>query len=101
VGSIGDNRLGGWHGYRASKAALNQILRGLAIEQARSRPESIVVALHPGTVATALSAPFSGSAPAEVFTPGVAAAHLLGVIDALTPADSGGFFAWDGSPIPW
>jgi NAD(P)-dependent dehydrogenase (short-subunit alcohol dehydrogenase family) len=101
VGSIGDNRLGGWHGYRASKAALNQILRGLAIEQARSRPESLVVALHPGTVATALSAPFSGGAPAEVFTPGVAAAHLLKVIDSLTPADTGGFFAWDGSPIPW
>jgi NAD(P)-dependent dehydrogenase (short-subunit alcohol dehydrogenase family) len=101
VGSIGDNRLGGWHGYRASKAALNQILRGLAIEHARARPDGIVVALHPGTVATGLSAPFSGGASAKVFTPAVAAAHLLSVIDGLTPADSGGFFAWDGSPIPW
>ncbi len=101
VGSIGDNRLGGWHGYRASKAALNQILRNLAIEQARTRPESIIVALHPGTVATGLSAPFSGGAPREVFTPQVAAAHLLNVIDGLTSANTGGFFAWDGSPIPW
>ncbi len=101
VGSIGDNRLGGWHGYRASKAALNQIVRGLAIEQARARPEGIVVALHPGTVATALSTPFSGGARGQVFRPEVAAAHLLSVIDGLTPADTGGFFAWDGSPIPW
>ncbi len=101
VGSIGDNRLGGWHGYRASKAALNQILRTLSIEHARARPEGIVVALHPGTVATGLSAPFSRGAPAAVFTPAVAAAHLLRVIDGLTPAMSGGFFALDGSPIPW
>jgi NAD(P)-dependent dehydrogenase (short-subunit alcohol dehydrogenase family) len=101
VGSIGDNRLGGWYGYRASKAALNQILRGLAIEQARARTEGIVVALHPGTVATGLSAPFSRRAPAEVFTPEVAARHLLRVIDGLTPGDSGDFLAWDGSPIPW
>jgi NAD(P)-dependent dehydrogenase (short-subunit alcohol dehydrogenase family) len=101
VGSIGDNRLGGWYGYRASKAALNQILRTLSIEHARARPEGIVVALHPGTVATGLSAPFSRGAPAAVFTPAVAAAHLLRVIDGLTPAMSGGFFALDGSPIPW
>jgi NAD(P)-dependent dehydrogenase (short-subunit alcohol dehydrogenase family) len=100
VGSIGDNRLGGWHAYRASKAALNQIVRGLAIEQARARPEGIVVALHPGTVATGLSAPFASGAPGEVFSPEVAA-HLLRVIDGLTPTDTGGFFAWDGSPIPW
>jgi len=100
VGSIGDNRLGGWHGYRASKAALNQILRTLSIEHARTRPEGIVVALHPGTVATPLSAPFRDRA-ASVFTAEVAAAHLLQVIDGLTPADTGGFFAWDGSPILW
>ncbi len=101
VGSIGDNRLGGWYGYRASKAALNQMIRTLAIEQARSRPEGIVVALHPGTVATALSAPFAGGAPGEVFTPEAAAGRLLTVIDALTPAESGGFFAWDGAAVAW
>jgi len=100
VGSNGDNRLGGWYGYRAAKAALNQILRGLAIEHARSRPEGLVVALHPGTVATSLSAPFRGAAEV-VFTPDVAAAHLLRVIEGLTAADSGGFFAWDGSSVPW
>jgi NAD(P)-dependent dehydrogenase (short-subunit alcohol dehydrogenase family) len=101
VGSIGDNRLGGWYGYRASKAALNQMIRTLALEQARTRPEAIIVSLHPGTVATALSAPFAGGAPGEVFTPTAAAGHLLTVIDALTPAQSGGFFAWDGAPVEW
>lgn len=101
VGSIGDNRLGGWYGYRASKAALNQIIRTLAIEQARTRPEGIVVSLHPGTVDTALSAPFAGAAPGEIFTPEAAAGHLLTVIDALTPAQSGGFFAWDGEAVAW
>lgn len=100
VGSIADNRLGGWYGYRASKAALNQLVRTAAIEQARRAPGSIVVALHPGTVATGLSAPFrSGSE--RVFTPAEAAEHLLTVVAGLTPTDSGGFFAWDGSPIPF
>ncbi len=102
VGSIGDNRLGGWHGYRASKAALNQMIRTLAIELARQRPQAICVALHPGTVATALSAPFQGSVVQEkLFTPDFAAARMLEVLDSLTPADSGGFFAWDGAPVPW
>ena len=98
VGSIADNRLGGWYGYRASKAALNQLMRSAAIEQRRRAPDSIVVALHPGTVATGLSAPFRGGAE-RVFTPAEAAGHLLGVVARLQPADSGGFFAWDGSPI--
>ena len=102
VGSIGDNRLGGWYAYRASKAALNQIVRTLAVETKRTRPGTIIVALHPGTVATDLSAPFRGNVDAErVFTPAVAAAHLLDVIAQLTPDESGGFFAWDGSPIPF
>jgi NAD(P)-dependent dehydrogenase (short-subunit alcohol dehydrogenase family) len=102
VGSIEDNRLGGWYGYRAQKAALNQIIRTLAIEVRRARPEAVVVALHPGTVATGLSAPFRGAVHAErLFTPDVAARHLLGVIDGLRPCDSGGFFAWDGQPIPF
>lgn len=102
VGSIGDNRLGGWHGYRASKAALNQMIRTLAIELARQRSQALCVALHPGTVATALSAPFQGGvAPEKLFAPDFAAERMLAVLDGLTPADSGGFFAWDGAPVPW
>ncbi len=98
VGSIADNRLGGWYGYRASKAALNQLIRTAAIEQTRRAPGSIVVALHPGTVATALSAPFRGQAE-QVFAPDAAATHLLDVVAGLQVADSGGFFAWNGEPI--
>ncbi len=102
VGSIADNRLGGWYGYRASKAALNQLLRTAAIEHARRAPLSVVAALHPGTVDTRLSAPFQrGVAAGKLFTPSFSAGAMLGVIDRLTPADSGGFFAWDGSEIPF
>lgn len=101
VGSIGDNRTGGWHGYRASKAALVQLTKTIAIETARTRPEAIVVTLHPGTVDTPMSKPFQrGVAPEKLFTPAMSAAHLLAVIERLTPADSGGHFAWDGTPIP-
>lgn len=102
VGSIGDNGLGGWYSYRATKAALNQLTRTASIELRRRAPETVVVALHPGTVETDLSAPFRGGVPAErLFSPTRAAAQLLGVLDRLTPAESGGFYAWDGSPIPW
>ena len=102
VGSIGDNRLGGWYGYRASKAALNQLLHTAAIELARTNPHALCVALHPGTVDTRLSAPFQkGVQPDKLFAPTFAADALLGVLDRLTPADSGGFFAWDGKPIAW
>jgi NAD(P)-dependent dehydrogenase (short-subunit alcohol dehydrogenase family) len=101
VGSIGDNRLGGWYAYRASKSALNQILRTLAIEVARSRPEAIVVGLHPGTVASGLSRPFRPDSTADgVFSPEESAAHLLRVLDGLKADDTGGVFAWDGSLIP-
>lgn len=100
VGSISDNRLGGWYGYRASKAALNQLVRTAAIELARRCPQAVCVALHPGTVATGLSAPFVGER-ATVFEPAVAAAHLLDVIDGLTLAESGGFFDWRGEAVPW
>jgi len=101
VGSIGDNRLGGWHSYRASKAALNMILKNLAIEIARSNPHAIVAGLHPGTVDTALSKPFQrGVKPEKLFTPAYSAERLLTVLDGLTPADSGGVFAWDGARIP-
>jgi NAD(P)-dependent dehydrogenase (short-subunit alcohol dehydrogenase family) len=102
VGSIADNRLGGWYGYRASKAALNQLLRTAAIEHARRAPLSVVASLHPGTVDTRLSAPFQRGVPdTKLFTPAFSAAAMLGVLDQLTPADSGGLFAWDGSAIPF
>ena len=100
VGSISDNRLGGWYGYRAAKAALNQVVRTASIELAVRRPELACVALHPGTVDTGLSAPFQkGVAPERLFTPAVAAEHLLRVIDGLTGADTGRFLAWDGQEI--
>jgi len=102
VGSIGDNRLGGWASYRASKAALNMLIKTLAIEQARSHPESIVAALHPGTVATPLSEPFQSRVPkGKLFKAPAAAQHLLRVIDGLAKTDTGGFFAWDGKPIEY
>lgn len=102
VGSISDNRLGGWASYRASKAALNMLMKTLAIENARSRPESIVATLHPGTVDTPLSRPFQTRVPkGKLFASSVAAEYLLRVIDSLAPADSGGFFAWDGKPIEY
>jgi len=101
VGSIGDNRTGGWHSYRASKAALVMLMKTIAIETARARPHAIIVTLHPGTVDTGMSKPFQGNVAAEkLFTPAFAAERLLAVIDGLTPADTGGHFAWDGSRIP-
>jgi NAD(P)-dependent dehydrogenase (short-subunit alcohol dehydrogenase family) len=100
VGSISDNRLGGWHSYRASKAALNMLIRSLAIEQARSHPLTVCVALHPGTVDTELSKPFqTGARPDRLFTPAQSASHVLTVLDALTPSHSGRLFAWDGQEI--
>lgn len=100
VGSIGDNRLGGWHSYRASKAALNMLIRNFAIELGRTHRAAICVGLHPGTVATGLSAPFQRGVPADrLFTPERAAAHLLAVLARLTPADTGRCFAWDGTAI--
>ena len=102
VGSIGDNRLGGWASYRASKAALNMLIRTFAIEHSRTHPESLVVALHPGTTDTALSRPFQKNVPAgKLFSPRFTATSLLQVIDALRPEDSGGFFAWDGERIDY
>jgi len=100
VGSIGDNRLGGWYAYRASKAALNQFVRTAAVELRRRRPEALCVALHPGTVDTPLSAPFA-KAGLEVQSPPLAAERLLAVVDALRPEQSGGFFDQHGRPVPW
>lgn len=100
VGSISDNRLGGWYSYRASKAALNMILRSAAIETARRNPEAIVAGLHPGTVRSALSHPFQrGVAAGKLFRPDYSASRLVDVLAGLTPADSGHCFAWDGSRI--
>lgn len=102
VGSIGDNRLGGWHSYRASKAAANQLVRTLSVELGRKNPQAAIVALHPGTVDTGMSRPFQRNvAPGRLFTPVQAAAQLWTVMDGLGPADSGTFRAWDGAEIPW
>ena len=100
VGSIGDNRLGGWYSYRASKAALNQLVRTAAVELGRRRPAAVCVALHPGTVDTGLSAPFA-KAGLEVRPAGRAADCLLRVIDRLAAEDSGGFLDHRGARLPW
>lgn len=98
VGSIGDNQMGGWYSYRAAKAAANQIVHTAAIEIGRKRREAIVVALHPGTVAT----PFTEGYPAhKKVEASEAAENLLRVMDGLTPADTGGFFDWAGKVVPW
>ena len=100
VGSIGDNHLGGWYSYRASKAALNQLVHTAAIEVRRRQPHAICVSLHPGTVDTALSQPFA-KAGLNVVTAEDAAKRLLSVIDNLTADSSGGFFNHDGNTLPW
>lgn len=102
VGSISDNRLGGWYGYRAAKAALNMLVRNLAIEERRRNDRAIVVALHPGTVDTQLSRPFQGNVqPSRLFTAERAAMQLLDVIEELTLRDSGKLFDFEGTEIPF
>jgi NAD(P)-dependent dehydrogenase (short-subunit alcohol dehydrogenase family) len=102
VGSIADNRLGGWYGYRASKAALNQLIKTLSIELSRTRPKAVCAGLHPGTVDTGLSKPFQSNVSSEkLFTEPQAAGQLLAAVDGLQPADSGSLFAWDGAKIPF
>lgn len=102
VGSISDNRLGGWASYRASKAALNMLMRTFSIEQSRTHPGSVVVTLHPGTTDTALSKPFQRNVPeGKLFEPAFVAGKLLAVVDGLAPEDTGGFFAWDASRIEY
>lgn len=101
VGSIGDNRLGGWHSYRASKAALAMLVRNFGIELARTHPKAVVSGLHPGTVDTPLSALFqSRMASDALFAPATAAKHLLDVIQHLGPTDSGKVFDWQGIAVP-
>jgi NAD(P)-dependent dehydrogenase (short-subunit alcohol dehydrogenase family) len=99
VGSIEDNRLGGWYSYRASKAALNMLLKTAAIELKRSKPKAVLVSLHPGTVSTGLSKPFKGEQigrPAQL-----AAQEMLTVLDGLTAADTGSFVTYNGERLPW
>jgi NAD(P)-dependent dehydrogenase (short-subunit alcohol dehydrogenase family) len=102
VGSIGDNRLGGWYGYRASKAALNMFLKTAAIEYSRRHPNTIIVMLHPGTTDTLLSKPFQrGVPPEKLFSTEQTVRQLMAVLAKVTPQDSGEFFSWDGSRLPW
>jgi NAD(P)-dependent dehydrogenase (short-subunit alcohol dehydrogenase family) len=102
VGSIEDNRLGGWFSYRASKAALNMGLKTLAIEWRRTLPNVTVAALHPGTTDTALSKPFQRNVPPDqLFTPERSVGDMLQVLRGLTPQDSGSFWAFDGERLPW
>ena len=102
VGSIADNRLGGWYAYRGSKAAQNMFTRGLSIELKRRCSGIVCVGLHPGTTDTGLSRPFQrGVSPEKLFAPERAAGFLLAVIDGLGPEDNGSFHAWDGETIPW
>lgn len=102
IGSIGDNRLGGWYGYRASKAAHNMLLKTASIEARRRWPSLVIAALHPGTVDSDLSAPFQRNVPPQkLFSPSFSAAQLCAVLGDLQPRDSGGFFAYDGTAIEW
>lgn len=102
IGSIGDNRIGGWYGYRASKAALNMFLKTSSIEYRRRSPKTTIVMLHPGTTDTALSKPFQrGVPPEKLFSTERTVSQLLAVLAAVKPEDSGEFFSWDGSRLPW
>ena len=102
VGSISDNRLGGWYAYRAAKAAVNMVIKTLAIEYARKRKNMVIIGLHPGTVDTALSEPFQGNVPeGKLFTPEFCAQSLLDVINDVTPEQTGALIAWDGQTIPF
>lgn len=100
VGSISDNGLGGWHAYRASKAALNMLVRNYALEMQRRNKQAICVSLHPGTVLTDLSEAFVAGSDRKVFSPAEAAGHLLSVVQGLGPEDSGKAFDWAGKEIP-
>ncbi|KAH9794760.1 NAD(P)-binding Rossmann-fold superfamily protein [Citrus sinensis] len=102
VGSIGDNRLGGWHSYRASKAALNQLTKSVSVEFGRKKDPVICILLHPGTVDTDLSRPFQRNVPeGKLFTKEFSVQKLLNIINNVKSHDNGKFFAWDGQEIPW
>jgi len=102
IGSIGDNHIGGWYGYRASKAALNMIVKTASIELARTHPKLAIVAIHPGTTKSKLSEPFTDKVdPDNLYTPQLTATRLVHVLSTLSAKDTGGFFKWDGSKIEW
>jgi NAD(P)-dependent dehydrogenase (short-subunit alcohol dehydrogenase family) len=102
VGSISDNRLGGWYSYRASKSALNQLTKTMSLELARKNQHVAAIVLHPGTVDTDLSTPFQRNVvPEKLFTRERAVGQLLGIVDRVSMADTGKFYAWDGAEIPW
>jgi NAD(P)-dependent dehydrogenase (short-subunit alcohol dehydrogenase family) len=102
VGSIGDNQLGGWYGYRASKAALNMLMKTAALEYSRKSPNTIIALLHPGTTDTRLSEPFQRNVPPEkLFSIERTVNQLWTVLNQLEPIDSGQFFSWDGTALPW
>ena len=101
VGSISDNQLGGWYAYRASKVALNMVVKNAAIEIGRRNKNAIIVGLHPGTVKSDLSKPFQANVPEDkLFTPAFSAGKLLEVLESLTSAQSGSCFDWDGQKVP-
>ncbi|KAI5683330.1 hypothetical protein M9H77_04558 [Catharanthus roseus] len=102
VGSIGDNRLGGWHSYRASKTALNQLTKTMSVEFAQKKDPIICLLLHPGTVDTDLSKPFQRNVPeSKLFTKEYSVQKLLSIINNAKSSDNGKFFAWDGQEVPW
>ena len=102
IGGIGDNRLGGWFGYRASKAALNMLIKTASVELARSHKQLCVALMHPGTTETPLSEPFTGGTPDDkLYSPETTSRRLLSVIGELTADDNGRFINWDGSDLPW
>lgn len=102
VGSIEDNKLGGWYSYRASKAALNMLLKTISIEWQRTLPKAVVLSLHPGTTDTPLSKPFQANVPqGKLFTPSRVANDLIQIVENSTPEESGSFFSYSGDLIPW
>jgi NAD(P)-dependent dehydrogenase (short-subunit alcohol dehydrogenase family) len=102
VSSIGDNQLGGWYSYRASKSALNQLTKTVSVEFARRKDPVVCILLHPGTVDTDLSKPFQRNVPkGKLFTSEYSVQRLLGIIDGVGFKENGKFFAWDGQEIPW
>ncbi|KAG0473836.1 hypothetical protein HPP92_015693 [Vanilla planifolia] len=102
VGSIGDNGLGGWHSYRSSKTALNQLTKTISVEFARKKDQIICILLHPGTVDTDLSKPFQRNVPpGKLFTAEFSVQKLLNIINNAKSSDNGKFYAWDGQEIPW
>jgi len=102
IGGIGDNRLGGWYGYRSSKAALNMLVKTAAVEFSRSSRKACAVVMHPGTTDTPLSEPFTGNVSEDkLYSPATTAGRLFEVIEQLGPDDSGRFLNWDGTDLPW